>query len=193
MKRKLGIDFDDVLIDFVTHLTYFHNNKYNTSLKKDDITTWDLHTVWGVSEEEAMRRTLEFVVSHDHTNILPMNDAVEVLHRLAEHFELIIITARDKTVSHTAYNLIEKHFGNIFSSVHFLYEDGVKKGTKGLVCKNLGIDFFVDDSVANIQHTLEAGIISFLFDAPWNRHWNNSQVRRITSWKEIETILTSIK
>ncbi len=188
-KRKLGIDFDDVLIDFVTHLTYFHNNKYNTSLKKDDITTWDLHAVWEVNKDEAIRRTHEFIISRDHMEIVPMKDAVEVLHRLTQHFELIIITARDKTIGHTADYLIEKHFKSLFQEVHFLYEDGVKKETKGDLCKKLGIDFFVDDSVSNIENTLEAGITSFLFDAPWNRHWDNPRALRVSSWKEIEKVL----
>ena len=188
-KKKLGIDFDDVLIDFITHLMYFHNETYGTSFTKDHVTTWDLHDVWNISEEEAIKRTHEFVISSQHLNIIPTNGAVETLKRLSEKFELIIITARDGSQSDSANQLIEKYFGTIFSSVHFLYENGVKKSTKGELCKDLNIDFFVDDSISNVKNTHEAGITTFLFDTPWNKDFNDPDITRVRSWKEIESIL----
>ena len=128
-KKRLGIDFDDVLIDFVSHLAYFHNTTYNTSHTKDEYTTWNLLEVWGVSEQESMKRIHDFVMSNNHKEIIPMEGATESLYRLSETFELVIITARDTRSRDNTFHLIEKHFGNIFSSVHFLYENGVKQGT----------------------------------------------------------------
>ena len=188
-KKKLGIDFDDVLIEYLKHLFDFHNKTYGTTLTKEDHAVWDLHTTWNVTEEEAIRRNNEFVSSEDHKDISPKGDAVSVLKHLSEKFELIIITARDKSLREPAHHLIEKHFGPIFSSVHFLYEDGVKTNTKGALCKDLDIDFFIDDSTTNIENTLEAGITSFLFDAPWNKEFNDPRAKRVYSWKEIEEIL----
>ncbi len=188
-KKKLGIDFDDVLIDFVGHLTYFHNTTYGTSHSKETTTTWNLHEVWSISEEDAIKRTNDFLLSEDHKNIIPIEGAQETLTRLHEKFELIIITARDKNLSEKAFHLIEKHFGSIFSEVHFLYDNGEKKNSKGALAKNLGIDFFIDDSVTNVISTKEAGITTFLFDTPWNRDFNDPAIKRVNSWKEIERLL----
>lgn len=188
-KKKLGIDFDDVLIDFVTHLTYFHNEAYDTTLTKEQTITWNLHEVWNTTEEEAMKRMNDFLLSEDHKNVIPMEGAKESLERLSEKFELIIITARDKSFSDEAFHLIEKHFGTIFSSVHFLYDNGVKQSTKGVLAKSLDIDFFIDDSVTNVMSIEEAGIATFLFDAPWNRDFNDPNIKRVHSWKEIEGLL----
>ena len=188
-KKKLGIDFDDVLIDFMSHVVYYHNATYNTSLTRDDHFSFDLHEVWNMSKEEAEKRLDAFTKSDHHKDILPVEGAQESLKRLFEKYELIIITARDKNVSDESFHLIKKHFGDIFSSVHFIYDNGVKQTTKGLLAKNLGIDFFIDDSITNVIHTHEAGITTFLFDTPWNRDFNDGNIKRVHSWKEIEEIL----
>ena len=188
-KKKFGIDFDDVLIDFVAHMTEYHNNTYNTSFTRENYTTRNLHDTWKTSEEEAINRVKDFVISESHKGIPPMEGATGVLNRLSKKYELIIITARDKAEIDAVQYLIEKHFGNIFSSVHFLYDNGVKEKTKGQLCKDLEIDFFIDDSITNVQNTSEAGITTFLFDAPWNRDFSDSNITRVHSWKEIEEIL----
>ena len=69
------------------------------------------------------------------------------------------------------------------------YDNGVKEKTKGQLCKDLEIDFFIDDSITNVQNTHEAGVTTFLFDAPWNRDFVHTDIVRVRSWKEIEEIL----
>lgn len=147
----------------------------------------------GEQPRKRLRRVKEFITSESHKETIPMEGAVEVLQKLSKHYELIIITARDKAFGDAVLHLVEKHFGNIFSSVHFLYQNGIKQGTKGDLCKDLYIDFFIDDSATNVTHTKDAGITTFLFDAPWNRAFDDPQIKRVHSWKTLEEILLPYK
>lgn len=182
---KIGIDLDDVLIDFNTHLTYYHNEVYGTSHTKEDFTTWNLWEIWGTTEEESYKRIDDFINSPEHDTILPVLGAVEAIKHLKENHELILITARDSKFSNQAFKLINTFFENAFSSIHFLYDNGVKNGTKGGVSKKLGIDVFIDDSLANAENVASEGITSYLFDTPWNKDCRNEKIIRVHSWEDI--------
>src|SRR3989344_2457939 len=47
------------------------------------------------------------------------------------------------------------------------YHGNVIKRTKVKVCKELGIEIFVDDCLENVNDVVNSGIPELLFDAPW--------------------------
>lgn len=186
-RKRIGLDFDDVLIDFNGGLTRFHNENYGTSYSKEHVTEWDYSLFWECSKEEALRRIREFIRSSHHTQVSPIIGAVDAIKRLKEKCDLFIVTARDESVSNQTAILIDEHFPESFESVHFLHKDDKKvRGTKGEVCTELDIDIFVEDSLTNAQHTSDAGIKTLLFDAPWNQAEElPKNVTRVFSWDEI--------
>lgn len=186
-KYRVGLDFDDVLIDFNTGLALFHNEQYGTSYKREHVTRWDFGNLWGCTTSEALRRMKEFVRSDHHVRISPIAGAVEAVSHLREICDLYIITARDDVLSHQTFTLMNEHFPESFKSVHFLHRGDVNVlGTKGEVCTSLGINIFVEDSLLNASHTGEAGIRTLLFDTPWNQTGTlPSNVTRVFSWEEI--------
>ena len=186
-RKRVGLDFDDVLIDFIGGVTVFHNENYATSYSKDDVTGWELSKLWECSPEEAHRRMEEYVHSSHHSHISPIIGAVDAVKRLKEKCDLFIITARDESINEQTFALIDEHFPKSFESVHFLHKDGKNfRGTKGEVCTELDIDIFVEDSLTNAQHTSDAGIKTLLFDAPWNQIDKlPKNVTRVFSWDEI--------
>lgn len=129
----------------------------------------------------------EFIRSDHHARVSPVLGAVEAVGRLREICDLYIITARDDTLSHQTFTLMNEHFPDSFKSSHFLHRDDVNVlGTKGEVCTSLGIDIFVEDSLLNASHTGEAGIRTLLFDTPWNQtEALPKNVTRVFSWDEI--------
>ena len=62
----------------------------------------------------------------------------------------------------------------------------MKKNTKGEVCKNLGIDFFVDDSISNVKNTHEAGITTFLFDTSLNKDFSDPDITWLCKTEHIK-------
>jgi uncharacterized HAD superfamily protein len=186
-KLRIGIDFDDVLVDFNGGLTVYHHENYGTSYSKEDVTSWEYHTLWECSPEEALRRMVEYVHSSHHRRVPPVIGAVEAIKKLKEKNDLFIITARDENLSDQTFLLIKEHFPESFRGVHFLHKNSENiLGDKGLVCTDLAIDIFIEDSLKNATHTGEAGVKTLLFDAPWNRiNVLPENVKRVFSWEEI--------
>jgi len=60
-----------------------------------------------------------------------------------------------------------------------------KKRTKSSVCKELGIDIFIEDAPVYAKNISEAGIPVILIDAPWNRETSGELITRVYSWDEV--------
>ena len=75
-KRKvIGIDFDDVLMDFCPTLYSYHNMCAGTSFEQKHATSFNLWEVWGGTQDDARKRVLDFYETDMHWNALPIEDA----------------------------------------------------------------------------------------------------------------------
>ena len=52
--KVMAIDLDDTVLDLNGSLIEFHNLKYGTSLKYEDIDSFDLAKIWGCTHEESI-------------------------------------------------------------------------------------------------------------------------------------------
>ena len=181
-KRKIGIDLDDTSIAFVAGLCVYLNRVYGGALTHQHFTTWHIHEVIGCDEEEATRRVAEFCHSDDHKALDAITGAVESLQLLSAIFEPIAITARDAPHAPLMLPIVERHFGNLFTDVHFL---GHHK-SKGDMCVELGIHFMVDDGLHNADSVGTQGIRVYLMDQPWNQcDVLPPNTIRVYSWEDI--------
>lgn len=186
-KLRIGIDFDDVLVDCNTALQDFHNTQYGTSHTKNDVTTYSFETLWGCTKEEVYVRLGHFLNSEQHHEIGPIDGAVDAIQQLSLHHELYIITARKPEAKEVTKRLL-KHFPDVFKHVHFT---GTSTGTglkitKAEVCKKEFIDIFIDDHIDNILNVSSSGVPSLLMDQPWNRNEPlPNGVKRVYSWGDI--------
>ncbi len=170
MRIKIGLDFDDVLFDFNAGLMRFHNDTYGTSYTLEDVTQWDFKELWQCHPDEALRRMQEFVTSPYHNITLPITGAVEAVNTLQAIYELPIITARDKKLDTQTRLAILTHFPNCLKEIHYLHDHDVNVlGTKGEICKKIGVSIMVEDSLGNAETLSSAGIPTLLFDKPWNQ------------------------
>ncbi|MBU6491100.1 hypothetical protein KGQ25_03060 [Patescibacteria group bacterium] len=187
-KRIIGIDFDDVLADFNTSLAKFHNEIYGTSYRRDDIVVYELGHTWGCSGEEAARRVSEFYHSAHHDRIAPVKGAVRVLSQLKRKNVFVIITSRPEGVRGRTFSLINKYFPRMFKEVHFLghyHGTEARRETKGDMCKKLGVEVFIDDSLEHAASVSREGIKVLLFNTPWNRHKKPAHVVRVFGWGDV--------
>ncbi len=195
IKKRIGIDFDDVLFSCNEMLLPFHNNRYGTNHVKDNVGTYYLHDLWKCTREEAYARVIEFYNSKEHDSMKPIEGAVDAINQLSKRYELFIITARPPEAEEVTKKLL-KHFQTdknkswnmIFKKLHFTGTVDGKNHiiTKAEVCKNENIDIFIDDHINNVINVSLTGIPSILLDQPWNKDEvlpNN--VKRLYSWEEI--------
>jgi len=188
-KKIIGLDLDDVLMDFNTGLCVFHNAYYGTKLTREHITSYLLEEIWRVPQSEVIRRVNEFYFSIHHKATPPTAGAVRAVKQLQARHEVVVITSRPESVSAQTYAWLKKHFPSLVVSVHhaghFFHKEGA--GTKGELCQRLGVEVFVDDAFHHVEDVAPVVAQALLFDAPWNRSYTLSRpnMQRIHSWDAI--------
>lgn len=187
----IGFDLDDVLLDFTNELHSYCNRYYNTNYERAHFKQ-NLAEMWDCSKEEEIKRVFDFYQSLDHWNALPINGAVEGIKNLRQWYNLFVVTAKPEGLKEKTLEWLDQHFSQMFDGVHFTNQyhgDGPKR-TKGEVCKELGIEFFVDDSLENANDVANLEIPVLLFNAPWNQAEVQPPITRVHSWEEIVRILS---
>lgn len=191
-RRRIGIDCDDVLIDSMSGLIRYNNRMYGTSYRRQDFKSFDLESVWGCTLDIAIQRCQEFYFSEEHTKLTPVIGAVEVIEALTKTNDLVLVTGRPESIRDLTTEILQRHFQNLFMELHFVgHHSGNKysKKTKGDVCKDLGVNIFIEDAPKHALSVSNEGIPVLLFDTPWNQGELPPNITRVFSWEEIETIL----
>ena len=84
-------------------------------------------------------------------------------------------------------SIINKHFPDLFKEIYFInyFHGAGKKRTKSEVCKELGIEIFIDDSLYHANDISSIGTPVLLLNTPWNQGEVKPPITRVYSWKEI--------
>jgi uncharacterized HAD superfamily protein len=172
VRSLIAIDIDDVLLPHFADLIAWHNRTYGTQLTLADNGSEDLEK-WGAeSVEQAIRRVQAYFETEEFAQAQPFAEAREVLVRLAERYELVVITARDTVVEALTRDWLERHFSAIFREAHFTakYSLEGKRRHKADVLREIGAAYLIDDALENIYAAGEAGVQAVLFgNYPWNQ------------------------
>ncbi|MDQ2933089.1 MAG: hypothetical protein M3Q80_01790 [bacterium] len=194
MKQKIiGIDLDDVLLDFNSTLCGFINKKYETALSKKDIHCFDLDVVWKCTRIESLRRVQEFYETEDHAGALPIAGAQKAIQKLSSMYSLLIITSKPDSMAQETSDWVCRHFGKAFDGIYFgnhFHGNGVKR-KKSEICEELGVNILIDDSLINAIDVARHNREVLLFDAPWNQlETEIENISRVSSWDDILTKLS---
>jgi uncharacterized HAD superfamily protein len=182
--KVIGIDFDDVVVQTNKAMAMWHNRVYGTEYEREDISSYNLTSLWGCSQEEMLRRIHEFFLSPEHEATIPLDEVAESLEVLKNR-ELHVITARDEEFKIATLLLAERHVPFLLDKFNFP-NTTTKKRTKSQVCLELGIEVFIDDHLDYARDVAASGIPVLLFDCPWNQTDDlPHNVTRVHSWKEI--------
>ena len=182
---KIGIDLDEVTVNFLEHLLNFYHKKTGKSFRVEDFSSYDLWETLGGTREESRDLIFEFYNSVDFEDVDPIENSLESIKKLLENNEIFIITARplickEKTERWMNKYLIEIHPKIIYSGDF----DGSGK-TKSEICEEIGIDVMIEDSKDYSLACAEKGIKVILFDKPWNQKFEHENVVRVFSWDEV--------
>lgn len=188
----IGVDLDDILLDFMSPLCEWHNDVHQTAHSRDDYVSFDLSKVWNCSRSDANERVSNFYHSDHHKNAVPVAGAQTGLQALKENYRFVVITARAESMEREMRAWLDTHFGDLFDEVIFTnhyHGTGVKRN-KSSVCLELGVSLFIEDALHNAHDVASVGIPVLLFDTPWNQEVVSGLITRVSSW---EDILVTIK
>ena len=194
MKQKvIGVDFDDVLMDFNGALCAWHNTHYGNTYTRADVQSYLLKDIWGCTYEESVKRIDAFFDSPAHMSALPVPGAIEAMRRLYKSYEVVVITGRPECTRDITTVWIEKYLPGLSHDIYFtshFHDSPGGKVSKVTLCKKFGVSVFVEDMLIHARSLSYAEIPVFLYDVPWNQGdlpWN---IRRMFGWDKIlENIL----
>ncbi len=195
-QKTIAIDVDDVLSMSAAGFAAFTNEQWGGSMQADDYTE-EWAKAWGVSVEEALKRSLLFHNSGVVGRYEPFADALPILKKLARRYTLVIMTSRQSVLKPETDVWLERHFPGLFSGIHYMgFWDDVDtatvhhrgKQTKAELCRQLGADYLIDDQAKHCVAAAEAGVRTLLFgNYGWNRDLAKlpAGVTRVHSWHEV--------
>lgn len=188
-KKVIGVDFDDVLKNFMSGFAAFHNNNHGTAVKYEDIFTFELHQVFDCSQTLMKQSVLDFYGSPEHAVTEPIPGAVDAIQYLSQKFYLDIITSRPESarIPTSAWRkrfvptgLRDCHFTN-----WYVNSEASRRRLKSEVCAEIKAQVLIEDVLHNAEDVAKSGVPVLLPDRPWNRDCTPPGVVRVHSWKEI--------
>jgi uncharacterized protein len=190
---RIGIDLDEVTVNFVDHLLEFYHKKTGKIFKKQDFFSFDFWEVLGGTREDMVDLIEEFHSSEDFEYIKPIENSPESIRKLVKNNEIFIITARplswkEKTEKWTKEYLSEINPIVIHSGE--IYEDGK---TKAEICEEMGIEILIEDNKKYALGCAERGIKVVLFDKPWNQDFSHENIIRVFSWDEAVRVIDNME
>ncbi len=191
-KKKLfnvGIDLDDTIWDYQTIFLKFYNEKFKKNPLPKNLFSSSLGGFLKISKEKLRNLLDEFAMRSDFKNLPLVEGAKEAIQKLEEKHNLFFITARPPKRKELTRECFFNHFG-YYGKIYFLGEKSFSHfKTKGEICKNLGINFMIDDNLENLKSCKKEGIKSFLLGKPWNKGRNLRGIKRVKNWEEILNLI----
>lgn len=190
---KIGLDLDDVTVDFFQALLNYYNKKYERNDKPNDFKEFKWWPVWRISREEAIRRVDEFHETHNIKDIKPIEGAIDSVNKLIEYNELFIITSRPIRFKSKVESWIKHHLNKEIKVIHAGDFHKGQSATKAEICKELGIEIMIEDAGETASDCAENGTKVLLFDKSWNKKVEHKNITRVKNWKEVLKIIKNFK
>lgn len=192
-KKLIAVDIDEVLSPFISGLVEWHNLQFGTVYRVSDFTSYNFHHIWGGSLETAIDKSRHYFENRDPEVCRPLANAQQVLNRLHQNYELIVVTSRILEHKLQTESWIKEHFPNIFAEIilcnHWI-KDKNKNQTikKSQACLTLGAQYLIDDLPVYVEDAASEGISALLFgNYPWNQQVaDHPQIQRVIDWQSVE-------
>lgn len=189
----IAIDIDEVLSSQLEAMRLFINEHYGYNHSSEDYLVeadywgyWE--TLWGVDEQEALRRERHFINSGGLQAMKPVIGSLDSISKLKKRYELVIVTSRRNEYADITHKWLDSHFPSVFAHVKFTSLRGQQASlAKAKTSKEIGADYLIDD---NLEHCIEAaksGIKAILFgEYGWNRGREvPKEITKVKDWQEV--------
>lgn len=189
-KLKIGIDLDDVVFEFVRYLLEYLEKKFKIRMEFNEIISYKFSDVLDFSDDKVLNIIEKMILDSRNLEYKLCIGAVENIKRIAKNNEIFFITSRvyiDGTEESLQKIFLDIDYKIFFSSNPYVKSQGKNKGE---ICKELGIDYMIEDSYEYVLKCLDNGINCFLINKPWNiNSGDDERIKRVNSWDEILNLL----
>jgi uncharacterized HAD superfamily protein len=186
MRKKIAIDFDEVIYDFMSNLILFVNKKYKKNIKYEEIISFNF---WengiGKDKEEAVEIVNEYVFGNYYDPHVYIERSLESLMELEKKYKIYIITARPDEFKEKTKMFFEKNLPELEYEIIFTGKFVKESKSKGEICKEIGVDIFVEDNFEYAKSASDLGVRTFLITRPWNQGKEDDKIIRVDNWSEL--------
>lgn len=190
---KIGIDLDEVTINFLDYFHDFYYKKTGKLFSKEDLIITEWREVWGLSKEEQGNFIDEFYNSEEFDNLSPVKNAIKSINSLIEKNEIFIITSRPLKFKEKTDKWVFNNFPD--AQIKIYYAKDFFKGlgkSKSQICKEIGVKIMVEDDGEYALDCASSGIKVVLFNRPWNQGISHSNIIRVDDWIDAIKVIKKI-
>ena len=184
----VGIDLDEVLSDFVRTYLVYYNSLNGTNFRREQTHTYKFWEVLGGNRDEAIKSVYDFYKTQLFADLPTMTGSQEGINNLARKNDLVVITSRPVDIREATLDWLERNFPKRFREVYLTNQWAkVSRGrSKATICREVGIDVIVEDSLEYAQECSKEIKKVVLFDCPWNQSEGLPQnICRVKSWNGV--------
>ena len=188
---RIGIDIYDTTVVTVKSMIKYADIYDREQLGKKGINgnfgliqnRYYLQALYGWSTEEKFA-FFDIYYKNILEECTPLQNAPEVIRKLKkEGNEIFFITARLNNVKNCDTETITK---NSLAENNIPYDKLIINASDKLkVCKEYGIDIFIEDSYDTCKELQENGIKSYLMTTKMNENIDTGDIERVSCWDEI--------
>lgn len=188
MKRLIiAIDCDDVLIHTTEYLVRTYNALHGTAVSLKDAHS-SKNPAWSTDREDVFARLHAIQLSEEYALIEPPKETIRIIHSLARHHELHLVTARRGEVKSATERMVKEHYEGCFTSI-----EHVGDASKGEACRLLGADVMIDDNLHHLESAAQNGVGSLVWfgDYPWQAAQKSEFALpiRCRTWSDVERVI----
>ncbi|MBS3073803.1 hypothetical protein J4465_03355 [Candidatus Pacearchaeota archaeon] len=196
-KPRLVTDCDDVAFPFVDQFISYLNNERGMTLKREDFKSYNLQKILNQKYFWQTLKTLkDFYNSPYFREAKPIKGVFDVFSNLGKYYSLPMVTSRPRILRKETEKFISL-LPPVIDSLHFSknntrYYNGSWK-TKAKICKNLGADLILEDSVEYAMQCAEKGIQAILINNPWNQtNRDHPLIKRVDNIFQVQDYALSL-
>ncbi len=190
---KIGIDIDEVVVEFMKDYLEFHNQKKGTEYKYENIFTYRFEDFSKLPKEEVRELVLSFSGGEKFDNLEFVKDAKENIFKLEKKNKIFFITSRHPITKQSTLDFFERNFPKNNFTIHFSGENWEGSKSKGEICLEFGVDLIIEDNEDYALECAEKGIKTFLIDRPWNQNCvGHENITKVKDWEELMVYLDEI-
>src|SRR3989338_2719203 len=131
-KLKIGIDIDEVIVDYFSRFYEFVYLKTGRKFTKEETFSGDIWKVMGTSREEDYKMHCDFYHSNLFDKMEPIKGAPEAIKSIMQRHEIYVITARETAMHEKTRMWFDRHIPQVshIAYVGNFTHNGIKRKEK---------------------------------------------------------------
>jgi uncharacterized HAD superfamily protein len=187
---KIGIDLDEVVVDFLTPFNKYIKEKTGLRYTKESYFSFNFQEVLNLPRSQIEELYKGFHTPRNFQSLPPIGGALESLLTLAGENEIYFITARHLMMQKPTKEWLYKNLNSThYKLIHSSNIPNRGNGTKSQICKKKKILLMLEDNAFYARECADSEVRVLLFDKPWNKKVKHRNIKRVYNWPHaLETI-----